>query len=403
MRTVSQYLNACLDLVGLQEPLDVTLSEAFGCVLAEDITPPQDRPIVDMSAVDGYAVRSEDVLTAGRIEDVTLSVTADIVAGDSEPVTISAGEAAGVESGAILPIGADAVVRHPDTEKNGDSVVVKRHLAPGENVLAKGSDMRSGEAVLQSGIRIGARQVALLAGIGRARCAVHPKPRVVVLSVGDELVEPGQDAKPGAVFDANGHAISIAAEDAGATVFRVPAISDDRQALIETLEDQMLRADLIVTTGGLSQGSANTVREVLEPLGTVLFDTVQISPGGLYGVGTVGDNIPVFCLPGEPVAAQIGYEIFVRPALRKMAGWRDLYRTALPAAVDKPWRSPQGRREFVRVRLVGSPKTGYHARVLGDPHLPVLSALASANAVAVVPESTTEVNVGDVLQCMMLE
>ena len=228
----------------------------------------------------------------------------------------------------------------------------------------------------------------------------------MILSIGDELVEPGEQARPGTVFDANGHALSTAVADAGAQTFRVAAVPDGRQALRETIQDQLVRADLIITTGGISYGSGDTVREVLGALGTVRFDNVAAWPGHILGVGTVGDEddaTPIFCLPGDPVSAQVCFEVYVRPALRQMQGWTTLSRPSVQARVDRSWYSPRGRREFVRVRLTGSPRTGYQAKIMGSPAALLLSALAESNALAVVPEEVTNVRAGDALQCMVLD
>jgi len=250
--------------------------------------------------------------------------------------------------------------------------------------------------------------MALLAGVGRDRVLVHPRPRVVIISIGDEIVEPGTQARPGTVFDANGHALSTAVADAGAQTFRVAAVPDERGRLRETIEDQLVRADLVLTTGGISYGSGDTVREVLGALGTVRFDNVAAWPGHILGVGTVGGDedrvgTPIVCLPGDPVSAQVCFEVFVRPALRHMQGWSGVNRPVVRAAIDRSWYSPRGRREFVRVRLTGSPRAGYHAAVMGTPASLLLSALADSNALAVVPEDVTTVRAGDTLQCLVLE
>jgi molybdopterin molybdotransferase len=250
-------------------------------------------------------------------------------------------------------------------------------------------------------------------------------------------VEPGRRARPGTVFDANGHALSTAVADAGAQTFRVAAVPDERQILRQTIEDQLVRADLIVTTGGISYGSGDTVREVLGALGTVRFDNVAAWPGHILGVGTVGtsasgdrtsgpngeaggtltgggipggasdgsdgEGTPIFCLPGDPVSAQVCFEVYVRPALRHMQGWSVLNRPSVQARVDRSWYSPRGRREFVRVRLSGDPRSGYQAKVMGAPSSLLLSALAESNALAVVPEDVTNVRSGDALRCLVLD
>ena len=409
MRSVAEFYQDCLSAVAQQPPLDVQLADAVSCVLAEDVEAPFDLPVADLAARDGYAVRSEDLAGARPDNELSLRVTEEIRAGDVNPAALVPGTAIRIASGAPMPAGADSVIALEFTDHGMAQVNVRTQPAVGENIRRKAEDVEEGEIVLRKGTRVGARQVALLAGVGRSRVYVHPRPRVVILSIGDEIVEPGEKARPGTVFDANGHALSTAIADAGAQTFRVAAVPDERHVLSETIEDQLVRADLILTTGGISHGSGDTVREVLSTLGTVRFDNIAAWPGHILGVGTVGgdDNgeggTPIFCLPGDPVSAQVCFEVFVRPALRHMQGWTQLTRPSVKAAVDRSWYSPRGRREFVRVRLVGDPKSGYQAKVMGAPATLLLSALAESNALAIVPESTTNVRTGDMLQCLVLE
>ncbi|WP_195225178.1 molybdopterin molybdotransferase MoeA [Schaalia turicensis] len=409
MRSVAEFYQDCLSAVAQQPPLDVQLADAVSCVLAEDVEAPFDLPVADLAARDGYAVRSEDLAGARPDNELSLRVTEEIRAGDVNPAALVPGTAIRIASGAPMPAGADSVIALEFTDHGMAQVNVRTQPAVGENIRRKAEDVEEGEIVLRKGTRVGARQVALLAGVGRSRVYVHPRPRVVILSIGDEIVEPGEKARPGTVFDANGHALSTAIADAGAQTFRVAAVPDERHVLSETIEDQLVRADLILTTGGISHGSGDTVREVLSTLGTVRFDNIAAWPGHILGVGTVGgdDNgeggTPIFCLPGDPVSAQVCFEVFVRPTLRHMQGWTQLTRPSVKAAVDRSWYSPRGRREFVRVRLVGDPKTGYQAKVMGAPASLLLSALAESNALAIVPESTTNVHTGDMLQCLVLE
>lgn len=409
MRSVAEFYQDCLSAVAQQPPLDVQLADAVSCVLAEDVEAPFDLPVADLAARDGYAVRSEDLAGARPDNELSLRVTEEIRAGDVNPAALVPGTAIRIASGAPMPAGADSVIALEFTDHGMAQVNVRTQPAVGENIRRKAEDVEEGEIVLRKGTRVGARQVALLAGVGRSRVYVHPRPRVVILSIGDEIVEPGEKARPGTVFDANGHALSTAIADAGAQTFRVAAVPDERHVLSETIEDQLVRADLILTTGGISHGSGDTVREVLSTLGTVRFDNIAAWPGHILGVGTVGGDAngeggtPIFCLPGDPVSAQVCFEVFVRPTLRHMQGWTQLTRPSVKAAVDRSWYSPRGRREFVRVRLVGDPKTGYQAKVMGAPASLLLSALAESNALAIVPESTTNVHTGDMLQCLVLE
>ncbi|WP_075890892.1 molybdopterin molybdotransferase MoeA [Actinomyces provencensis] len=403
MRSVADFYQDCLAAVGQQPPLDVQLVDAVSCVLAEDVKAPFDLPVADLAACDGYAVRSEDLVGATPDAPVELTVTEEVRAGDVDPAALVVGSAIRIASGAPVPTGADSVVALDFTDHGRARVAVRTQPAVGENIRRRAEDVERGRVVLRSGTRVGARQVALLAGVGRSRVVVRPRPRVVIISIGDEIVEPGREARPGTVFDANGHALSTAVADAGAQTFRVAAVPDERQILSTTIEDQLVRADLVVTTGGISYGSGDTVREVLGALGTVRFDNVAAWPGHILGVGTVGEGTPIFCLPGDPVSAQVCFEVYVRPALRHMQGWTVLNRPSIQAQVDRSWYSPRGRREFVRVRLSGDPRSGYRAKVMGAPASLLLSALAESNALAIVPEDVTNVRAGDSLRCMVLD
>ena len=403
MRSVQDHLAACLAAVGPLPPLEVVLPDAVGCILAEDVVAVGDLPVADLAALDSYAVRASDVVNARQHEPTTLRVTDELRAGQVDQLRLVTRAAVRIASGAPLPLDADAVVPVEQTDFGRAEVAVHSAVASGENVRRRAEDLGAGEVVLAAGERIGARQVALLAAVGRGRVSVHPKPRVVIVSVGDELVEPGRRAQPGEVFDANGHALATAVQDAGGATFRVAAVPDERRELRETLEDQLVRADLVITTGGLSYGANDTVKEVLGPLGTVRFDNVAMWPGRQLGVGHIGEGTPIFALPGDPVAVQVAFETFVRPALLAMAGYSDLYRPSVPASVTSGWYSPAGRREFVRVHLTGSPDQGYRAEPMGKPGLLLLSALARSNAFAVVPEDVTDVRAGDRLHCLLLD
>ena len=408
MRTVAEHLAACLEIAQAAAPLDVVLPDAVGCVLAQEVVSGIDLPAVDLAGQDGYAVIAKDVAEADRNNPLVLDVVDAVRAGDMRPCHLVSGAAVLIDSGAPMPLGADAVIPWADTDRGESRVAIHRAVAAGDNVRRRAEDVKSGTTVLTRGSRISARHVALLAGLGMHRVRVRPAPRVVVVSIGDELVEPGQSREAGDVFDANGHALACAVTDAGGQAFRVAAVPDELRALADTIEDQLVRADLVLTTGGISYGSGDTVREVLGALGTVRFDSVAAWPGHIMGVGTVGaedgqPGTPIVCLPGDPVSAQVCFEVFVRPALRHMQGWTAVNRPVVRAAIDRSWYSPRGRREFVRVRLTGSPRSGYNAAVMGTPASLLLSALADSNALAVVPEDVTTVRAGDRLQCLVLE
>ncbi|WP_067780118.1 gephyrin-like molybdotransferase Glp [Actinomyces vulturis] len=403
MRTVAEHLAACLDIAQAAPPLDVALPDAVGCVLAQDVVASIDMPSVDCANVDGYAVRGADLEGACPDRPVILDVIDAVRAGDVRTTSLIPGSAVLIDSGAPLPIGADTVVPWQHTDRGQAKVRISEVVPVGQEVRPRGHDVKQGETVLAQGSRVGARQVALIAAVGLNRVSVHPAPRVVIVSIGDELIEPGSQREPGSVFDANGHALATAVSDAGGRAFRVAAVPDEHQALTQTLEDQLVRADVIITTGGLSVGQGDTVKDVLTPLGTVRFDSVSMWPGRQLGVGTIDEETPVFCLPGDPVAAQIAFETFVRPVLRQIAGWSDLHRPSIPASVTKGWHSPLGKREFVPVHVTGSPTKGYRAEPCSESGVTRVSALAKANAIAVVPEDVVTVVSGDRLHCLLLD
>jgi molybdopterin molybdotransferase len=232
---------------------------------------------------------------------------------------------------------------------------------------------------------------------------------VVLIAVGDELVEPGTNAPPGFVHEADRYALEAAVHDAGGIPRRVPIVPDDRAVLREALEDQLVRADLVIIAGGLSELAGDTVKDVLAMLGDVRLDQVAMTPGRRQGFGRLGSetdsdrNVPVFALPGHPVATVVSFEVFVRPALRAMSGRATVFRPSVAAEVSRGWTSPAGLRQFVPATVVGDPDVGYEATVLGDPDRPALTDVAAADAFVVVSEAERTVNPGRMLQCMVLE
>ncbi|GGC16304.1 molybdopterin molybdotransferase MoeA [Cellulomonas carbonis] len=407
MRSVHDQLAAVLAAARPVAPLDVVLGDCVGCVLAETVSAPSDVPSADVATCDGYAVRTVDVGLAPEAPaggdapaDAVLPVVEDAPVTAAAPVRLVAGSAVHVASGAPLPHGADAVVPLERTDRGRARVVVRGGARPGEHVRRAGHDVAAGQVLLEEGTRLGARHLSVAATAGRARLRVHPRPRVVVVTVGDELVEPGRRRDDGGVHDAVGNALAAGVAEAGATAVRVGPVGDDRAALREVIEDQLVRADLLLIAGGLSTGPWDTVTDVLAPLGTVRFDHVAMVPGDRQGFGTV-DDVPVLALPGRPVAALVSFEVFVRPALRAMAGHADLFRPSVRAAVTHPWRSPAGLRQFVPATVAGSPLDGYTVTPLGRDDV-ALSDVARANALAVVGEDTTVVRAGDTLACLVL-
>jgi len=431
MRSVAEHLAAVLEAARPVAPLDVVLADADGCVLAEELVAARDVPVWAVAGCDGYAVRAADLPARSEVagtasqsaQETSLPVIADVPVTSPEPLRLVAGTTALVAAGGPLPAGADAVVPLDRTDRGRAHVVIRGSVAVGEHVRPAGQDVGAGAAVLSIGTRLAPRHLAVAAALGRGRLLVHPAPRVVVLSVGDELVEPGRPRAAGRVHDVDNIALAAAVRETGAVAVRVGPVSDDRLLLREALADQLVRADLIILTGGLSSGPWDTVTDVLAPLGTVRFDQVAMTPGHRQGFGTVraedsdgdvrhasalavgrnGGGIPVFALPGHPVAAMVSYEVFVRPALRTMAGYADVYRPSVRAAAARAWASPAGRRQFVPAIVTGSPTEGYVVRPVGDPDHVSLGDFAAPNALAVVGEDLTRVRAGDTLACLVLD
>jgi molybdopterin molybdotransferase len=305
-------------------------------------------------------------------------------------------------TGAPVPPRTTAIVPVEQTDGGVHRVAVHASAHPGQFVRPVGDDVTVGQPLLRAGLRLGPRHLGLLAAVGLDRVLVHPRPRVVVLSTGSELVDAGRAPGFGQVSDSNSYCLTAAALDVGAVAYRVGIVEDDARALTSTLADQLVRADCLVTSGGVSAGAYDTVKEVLGRLGTVRFDRVAMQPGMPQGFGTIGEGTPIFTLPGNPVSSYVSFEVFVRPALRKMLGESQLHRPSVTARVERGWSSPAGKRQFVRVGLRHEPG-GPVVRPVGGHGSHLVADLATADALAVVAEDVTEVGVGDTVGCMVLE
>ncbi|MFI5620807.1 gephyrin-like molybdotransferase Glp [Streptomyces sp. NPDC051567] len=432
--SVDEHLADILTTVRPLEPIELQLLDAQGCVLVEDVTVPVALPPFDNSSMDGYAVRTADVQGASEEFPAVLTVVGDVVAGSGELPAVGPGQAARIMTGAPLPPGAEAVVpvEWTDGGAGGGAVTtmtpasaapqgargevrVHRPAADRAHVRARGSDVRAGDLALAAGTLLGPPQIALLAAIGRGTVRVRPRPRVVVLSTGSELVQPGEALTAGRIYDSNSFALAAAARDAGAIAYRVGAVADDAETLRSTIEDQLIRADLLVTTGGVSVGAYDVVKEALTAVavgsgdkdgdvdGTrVDFRRLAMQPGKPQGFGTVGpDHTPLLALPGNPVSSYVSFELFVRPAIRALRGLPDVSRPVVRAELraDRALGSPAGRRQFLRGKYDAD--SGTVAPVGGSgSHL--IAALAHADSLMVVPEDVTSVEPGTVLDVILL-
>ena len=401
--TVDAHLDAILAVVRPLPELDLTLLDAHGCVLAEDVVATGALPGFDNAQMDGYAVRAADLAAATDATPVTLPVVADIAAGSRGTYSVQPGLCVRIMTGALMPAGADAVVPVEWTDGGLVNVAITRSTEAGSYVRKAGEDAAAGSVVLSAGTYLQAAQLGLIAAVGRPRVRARPKPRVVIVSTGSELVELGEPLLPGQIYDSNGYALAAAAREAGAIAFRVGPVGDDPKLLISTIEDQLIRADIVVTTGGVSVGAHDVVREVIGRIGDVTFSKVAMQPGQPQAFGTIGeDKVPFFGLPGNPVSALVSFEVFVRPAIRRLLGSEPIQRPRVRARLTQPLTSPAGRRQFVRVRL-GVEDGEYVATPVGGAGSHLIASMARANALAVVPEDITDLPVGTPVPVMVLE
>ncbi len=396
MLSVAQYLDLVLDSVTELPPMELPLSEVNGCVLAQDIYARWPLPSFDNSSMDGYAVISADLVNASESSPVTLPVIDDIPAGFKSLETLQSGQAIRIMTGAPMPAGADSVIPVESTDGGSEIVQIRAPIELGSCIRHEGEDVRAGELVLTKGTYVGPRQIALIAAVGHGAISVIPKPRVAVLATGSELVEPGTDLKFGLISDSNSFLITAIASDSGAAAYRLPPAEDDEDKLIEILEDQVHRADLIITTGGVSMGAYDPVKAAFLKLGTAQFHQVAMQPGMPQGFGSVGEAaIPIITLPGNPVSAYISFEAFVRPAIRKMRGLTQLQRPQHTAILKGELRSPINKVQFARARFI----EGGHVEPVGTGQgSHVLGGLAQADALIVIPVGVDSIASGDQVQ-----
>jgi len=402
-RSVDEHLEAVLGRVSALPAFDQPLMETLGLVLAEDIVSGVNLPGFDNSAMDGYAVRAEDLAGASAEAAVTLPVIGEQRAGQSVPTIVTPGTCMRIMTGAPMPRGADSVVPVEWTDGGTVNVRIEKQPPLGGSVRRFGEDVKAGQQVLERDTLLGPRQIAVLAAVGRARVKARPRPRVVVVSTGSELRELGTALGDGQIYDSNSYTMAACARDAGAEVYRVGVVDDDPKKIMDTLNDQLSRADLVITTGGVSKGAYDIVKEVLSKTGTVDFPEVAMQPGKPQGFGVLGsDEVPIFTLPGNPVSAYVSFEVFVRPALRKLMGQMP-YRRGLVRGVSLDgFSSPPGKRQFVRA-AARSGDEGWMASTVGGHGSHLLGGLSRANALIVVPEDVTSVRAGDQVELLLLD
>jgi molybdopterin molybdotransferase len=404
--SVEQAQERILALVTPTPSEQVPILQALDRVLSEDVTADRDVPPLDNSAMDGYALRAADAAGATNDQPVALRIVAELAAGQTLERPVGAGEAVRIMTGAPLPPGADAVVRFEECRvaaegRPGDQVCVCVAPHVGMNVRYAGEDVRGGSVVLSSGTVLRPQEIGMLASVGRAQAWVHRRPRVALLATGDEVVDVLDAPAPGQIRNINSYTNAAQVLRWGGEPLML-GIARDRSAELSARMHAALEqgADMVVTSGGVSAGDFDLVKRVLAREGQMDFWWVNMKPGRPMAFGTLG-GLPLLALPGNPVSAALSLWLFGRPAIRKMLGYTAWEWPAVTARLREPVGRKDGRRHYLRVRLVDGPE-GREAVLTGDQGSGILSSLVAADGLAVIPEACDHLEAGSLVNVLLL-
>jgi molybdopterin molybdotransferase len=390
---LDQARRIVLDAVGPLPPTRVVLDAALGRVLREDVSAETPVPAFDNSAMDGFAVRTSDLRGASEASPVALRVVGESRAGRPSELALQGGETISISTGAMLPAGADAVVKIEDAEARDGVVEFAVAAAEGQDVRRAGEDVVPGQRVLESGIALGPAELGVLASLGRGDALCAPRPRVAVVVTGDELVASGEHQREGGVRDTSTHTIRALARCAGGEVGLAKLVGDEQAATAAALLAARENADVVVICGGVSVGLHDHVRAALRALGArESFWGVALKPGRPTWFGTL-QGTPVFGLPGNPVSAMVTFTLLVRPALRALQG-APIDERRWSAVLDRDYEKPAGRAHVVRCRLRAR-DDGWHAEPTGAQGSHILTSMLGADALAIVPANVTSVRAGE--------
>jgi molybdopterin molybdotransferase len=414
MIPVEEALERILAYVPRLEPVDVPLLDALGQVTASAAVSPIDIPPLDNTAMDGYAVRAADTAGAGDSAPVTLRVIGELAAGYIFDRPVGPGQAVRIMTGAPMPPGADAIVPFEETDepagrdfasfaKSRVVVGILKAAEPGANIRPAAEDVSRGQPIIPAGTVLHPAQVGVLASLGMATVRVHRRPVVAILSTGDEVVEPGQPLHPGQIYDSNAYSISAMVLENGGIPKRLGIARDTVESLTARIRDG-LDADMLVTSAGVSRGDYDVVKDVLAKEGEVDFWTVRMRPGKplAFGAFPSGDRrIPHIGLPGNPVSSMVSFELFGRPAIFKMLGRTNWQRPVVRAVADEEIANTDARRVYARA-IVTHRDGRWHAALTGPQGSGILTSMAAANALAVVPEDVPLIRPGQEINCLLL-
>jgi molybdopterin molybdotransferase len=403
-----------LDMLSIEEAQEVILNNvkvlglekvpllcSLRRVLGEEVISGVDIPPWDNSAVDGYAVRISDIQEASKDRPVLLQVIEDLPAGRLSTRSLKPKQAIRIMTGAPIPSGTEAVIMVEDTERDGENARIFRGVREGQNIRKKGEDLKAGRSVFLPGTVLGPAEIGVLASLNRGVVFVHRRPEVAILATGDELVEVGQEKGPGQIVSSNSYTLTSQVRQCGAIPIDLGIARDDIEVLRMKLEEGC-EADLLVSSGGVSMGDHDLVKESLMGMkGNIKFWQVAIRPGMPTAFGILKGK-PFFGLPGNPVSSMVCFELFVRPALLKMGGHSHLFRPMMEAILDQEIVKKPGRTHFVRVMLERK-GTEIHAKLTGDQGSGILTSVSSAHGLAVVPRDVPLIKAGEKAKVLLLD
>ena len=418
MISVDEALERILSYFDRLEPEERPVPDALGQVLAEDVESTLDIPPLDNTAMDGYAVRAADTEGASEANPVRLRVSGELAAGYIYDGEVTPGSAVRIMTGAPIPRGADAIVPFEETDesttgsdrefgtfaKATSEVGILKAARLGANIRRAGEDVGSGTLVLPQGTVLRPAQIGVLASLGRATVRVIRRPLVAILSTGDELLQPGQPVEPGKIYDSNAYSVAAMVRESGG-IPRTLGIATDTVDALTAKIGEGLDADMLITSAGVSRGDYDVVKEVLAKEGDIDFWTVRMKPGKplAFGAFPAGDRkVPHIGLPGNPVSSMITFELFGRPAIFKMLGKGGWQRPTVRAVAEERIVNTDGRRVYARA-IVSQRDGRYYASLTGPQGSGILTSMAQANALAVVPEEVATVEVGDEVECLLLD
>lgn len=379
----------------------VDILEACGRVIGEDVYSPRDIPARANSAKDGYALRAADIKGARVSKPVVLKVTETIAAGVLPRVRVGKGQAARIMTGAVIPEGADTVVCREDTQETDKTVLVKISASRGQEIHEAGEDVQKEELVIKRGSVLRPGHIGILASLGKSFVYVHQRPRVAILSTGDELVEIDEEPSPGRIVNSNSYSLAAQVSACGGIPVML-GIGRDRKAQLAKIFQAASRADVILSSGGVSVGDFDFVKDVMRDIGNEMhFWQVAMRPGKPLAFGAI-EGVPLFGLPGNPVSVMVSFEQFARPCLLKMQGYTNIFRPEMKAVSARGIRKPAGFRHFLRA-VVSYEKGRYVARLTGEQGSGILKSMAMANAFVIVPEQIEVVKKGEEVVVQLLD